>query len=402
MKRLVPRLSYGILAVGLVAAIVWGFWPQPAPIDTAIVGREALRVTVDEDGKTRIKEKYVVSAPLTGQLMRIDLHAGDAVRAGHTLLARIEPTDPTLLDAREQVGGEARVRSAEATVQQAEAALSRAAAALDLAQSELGRAQQLAAEDAISREELEEKQIRRRTCEAEHKAAKFGHDIAQFELQQAKAALMRSDPNLKHRGGSPHFDIVSPVNGQVLRVLQESMTVVQPGMPLLEIGDPSDLEAEIDVLSTDAVKIHKGASVSFEHWGGAHPLAGVVRVVEPSAFTKISALGVEEQRTNVIADFVDPPEMRRTLGDAFRVEARITVWKGEEVLQVPTGASFREGDRWAVFVVREGRAELRVIELGHRNDLDAEVLKGLAEGDVVIVHPSDRIQDGTRVKSRRR
>jgi HlyD family secretion protein len=392
-------MIYAMLGVGFIVAILWGFLPKPVAVDTAKVSRGLLRVTVDEDGKTRIKEKYVVSAPLAGRLMRIDLHAADPVKAGETLLARIEPTDPALLDARVRIAREARVSAAEATVRQADATLSRAQAALDFAESELERARQLAPSKAVSQEEWEETQMRYRTCQADYKTAKFGQDIAGFELQQAEAALLRADPE-GGTGHDPHFDIRSPINGRVLRVLQESTTVVQPGMPILEIGDPLDLEVEIDVLSADAVRIQPGAHVSLEHWGSDQPLNGMVRVVEPFAFTEVSALGVEEQRTNVIVDFVDPPENRRTLGDGFRVDARITVWEGGDVLKVPTGALFRHRGQWAVFADQEGHAELRLVELGHRNDFDAEVLKGLAEGDRVILYPNDRIENGVRVTPR--
>lgn len=400
MIRVFSRIMYTTIAIGLVGAIVWGFLPKPVVVDTAAVARGTLRVTVDEDGKTRIKDKYVVSAPLTGRLMRIDLHAGDSVKAGETLLARIDPTDPTLLDARERVAREARVRAAEATVKQTEAAMKHAHAALELAETALGRARQLAADNVTSQEELDEKQMQYRTCQADYQAATFGQDIAKFELEQAKAALLRSDPQASVSGDNPQFVIRSPINGRILRVMQESSTIVQPGMPLLEIGDPSNLEVEIDVLSADAVKIAPRASVSLEHWGGEKPLEGIVRVVEPSAFTKISALGVEEQRTNVIVDFVGPPEKRKTLGDGFRVDARIVVWESDNALEVPTGALFRHGEQWAVFVIRDGRAKLQIVYLGHRNDAAAEVLKGLSEGDEVILHPSDRIENQTRINGR--
>lgn len=400
MTRILPRLIYVLVGVALLATIVWGFLPKPVPVDIATVTRGTLRVTVDEDGKTRIKEKYVVSSPLAGRLMRIDLHAGDILQSGKTLLVRIEATDPAMLDARVQAEAEARLRAAEATLKQTEPTLQRTLAAIELAKSEFGHAQQLAARNAVSQEELDGKKTQYRVSQEDYKAAKFGQDIAKFELALARAALLRTNPESDAEDNDPHFDIHSPINGRVLRVLQESATIVQPGMPLLEIGDPLNLEVEIDVLSADAVKIKPGARVSLEHWGGDRLLAGVVRVVEPSAFTKVSALGVEEQRVNVIVDLAEPPEKRKTLGDGFRVDARITVWEGHDVLKVPTGALFRHGDDWAVFVVRQGHAELRTVQLGHRSDLEGEVLDGLTAGETIILHPSDRIQHLVRVKPR--
>lgn len=399
-RRVLKPLVYVVLVLAFIGALLWGFSPKPLLVDAVGIQRGAMRVTVDEDGKTRIKEKYVVAAPLSGRLLRIDLHVGDVVQAGSTLLCRIEPTDPNLLDTRERLAGQSRVRAAEANVEKATASLERSQAALDLAQAELSRAEQLAVDAALAQEQLEERRTRYRVSEAEHKADRFALEIAEFELQQARAALVRSDPDIEDAGYAPHFDIRSPINGCLLRIFQESSTIVQPGVPLLEIGDPLDLEVEIDVLSADAVKIKPGAVVTFEHWGGEKPLAGIVRVVEPSAFTKISALGVEEQRTNVIVDLTDPPDERKTLGDGFGVDARIDIWNGDNVLKVPIGAIFRDGAQWAVFAIQQGRARLKPVELGHRNESEAEVLQGLSVGDQVILHPSDRIQSGVRIKVR--
>jgi HlyD family secretion protein len=239
-----------------------------------------------------------------------------------------------------------------------------------------------------------------RTLEQDYQAAKFAEDVARFELEMARAALLRTRPTQNGPPDGRQFPIRSPITGTVLRVFQKSETVVAAGARLLELGDAEDLEAEIDVLSSDAVKIQPGMTAYLEQWGGNAPLMGHVRLVEPSAFTKVSALGVEEQRVNVIIDFVDPPQNRAALGDAFRVEARIVIWEQPDVLQVPTGALFRSGDAWAVFVADQDQAHLRTVELGHRNSQAAQVLSGLQVGDQVVLHPSDKVRDGFAVKKR--
>lgn len=394
------NLLLGVFALAIVAVLVYAFWPKPVAVDMAEVGRGPLMVTVDEDGKTRIKDRYVVSAPLAGRLARIQLDAGDEIKAGETLLAVIEPGDPELLDAREVAQAEARVKAAEVALTQAEPALEKAHAELDFAEANLARVEHLAAKGAVAKGELDEAQRLFRTRTEEYKAARFAVEIARFELAQAKAALIRSRPESESEAVEWRFEIRAPISGQVLRVLQESSQFVQAGAELIEVGNPRDLEVEIDVLSSDAVKIAPGGLVLLEHWGGDKPLRAAVRVVEPSAFTKLSALGVEEQRVNVIADFIDPPEQRGTLGDAYRVDARIVVWQGSDVLQVPTAALFRRGDEWAVFRVERGYAMLRRVEIGHRNALAAEVVSGIEAGDGVIVYPGDRISDGTGVVAR--
>ena len=353
-----------------------------------------MRVTVDEDGKTRIREKYVVSAPLNGRILRISMDPGDEVEAGKTLLTMIEPRDPELLDARSVAQAEARVKAAEATLRQVEPKLEMARADQALCRSRSDAdAQGVSAAMALRNRSLEDAEFcivsEAKSCAR----ARLSEEIARFELEQAQAALMRSRPHAgrrcadaeagraraelrRRRAGADwqrkramsecasdaessdgnngwNFPIYSPITGRVLRVLQESAAVVTPGTPLVELGDPSDLEVEIDVLSRDAVKIHPGDTVFLEHWGGEVPLQGRVRVVEPSGFTKISTLGVEEQRVWVIVDLVDPPEKRPTLGDGFRVEARIVIDEARNALRVPTSSLFRAGE--AGCILSEGR-----------------------------------------------
>jgi HlyD family secretion protein len=381
----------------VVFAIVYAFLPKPIPVEIARVTRGPLQVTVDHEGRTRVKERYVISAPLSGRLLRVELHPGDPVRAKETLLTSIEPSDPALLDPRARAEAEARVKAAEAGKRRAIPALDRARVASEQAKTELERAQTLYTEGAMSHQELDNAELKSMTADEELKAAEFSVQIATFELEQAEAVLSGGKD---HTAGTP-FEIRSPINGELLRVFQESENFVQSGTRLLEIGDLHDLEMEIDVLSRDGVKIKPGDKVWVEHWGGEAPLLGRVRLVEPSAFLKVSALGVEEQRVNVIADFVDPPEKRPTLGDAYRIEARIVISESDNVLKVPVSALFRRGEGWAVFAMQRGRALLRPVKIGRRNDLEAEVLSGVSENETVVVHPSDKIQNMTGIRERK-
>lgn len=412
LRRVVPLLA-GLL---VVAGLVYAFWPKPLPVDFESVVEGPMEVTVDEEGKTRIRERYVVSATLAGRLRRIELDPGDPVVAGQTLLAVIEPSAPSLLDARTLAEVQARVKAAEAALQQAGPNLERARAALEFAQADHRRVRQLFESRNASEQQREQAELMVRTRSEEYKAAQFALQIAEFELEQARAALIRSQPEATAEtpangtsvaaSASPPTDedrqivIHAPVNGRVLHVFQESAGVVAAGTALIEIGDPTDLEIEIDVLSSDAVAIQPGAAVRLEHWGGSAPLAGRVRLVEPAAFTKVSALGVEEQRVNVVVDFDEPPERRTALGDGYRVEARIVTWRGERVIRAPASALFRDQGEWTVFIVRNGRAKLTRVDVGHNNGLEAEILKGLSPGDVVIPHPTDKLRDGITVVKR--
>jgi HlyD family secretion protein len=399
VKSLLRKLPILVGAAALVSAIVYAFLPAAVSVDTAVVGRGPLRVTADEDGKTRVRERYVVAAPLAGKLLRINLKAGDPVRKSEPL-AIIEPTDPGLLDERERARAEAAVKAAEATREQAASRLERARREEENARKELARGESLAAIRGISLQELDTYRHRVLVATEEIRAARFAVRVAEFELEQAQAVLLRSRQLSPGEAAAWRFVLPSPVDGRVLRVNQESLTPVTPGLKLIEVGDPHDLEVEVDLLSADAVKVKKGARVFLEHWGGGEPLLGQVRVVEPSGFTKVSALGVEEQRVNVIVDIDDPPERRPSLGDGYRVEARVVVWEKDDVLKVPAGALFRHGGGWAVFVVAGGKAELRPVEVGQNNGLEAEVLGGLQEGEGVVVHPGDKVKDGVAVTPR--
>lgn len=396
----IGRILVFIATLTIVVALVFAFIPQPVRVDVAEVVRGPMVVTVDDDGRTRIREKYVVSAPLAGQIQRIRLRAGDEVRGGTTLLTTLAPADPALLDARAIAENEARVRRAEAAVSQAGPVREQARVQYDFAENEVTRIRSAFDRGAATAHELESAIVQQRTAMEAFNAAHFAMEIARFELELARAALLRTSPEATEAQRVEHLEITAPIDGRVLQVFQESMAVVMPGTPLVEIGDPTDLEIEIDVLSSDAVRIAPGARVYIEHWGGSHVLEGRVRLVEPRGFTHISALGVEEQRVNVIVDFTAPAEDRSQLGDGYRVEARIVVWEADNVLLAPTSALFRTDGEWSVFIIEDGRAQLRQVQIGRRTGLHAQILSGLNEGDRVVLHPSDAVFEGSRVQVR--
>ncbi|MBX9656030.1 HlyD family efflux transporter periplasmic adaptor subunit [bacterium] len=392
--------------LGVAGLIIYAFLPPVLAVDMAEVTKGPMRVDVREEGKTRIKERYVVSSPLAGRVLRIELKPGDEVIAGETLLATIEPADPSLLDARALATAQAKVQAGEANRQRAVAELNRAEAAHNRADAQYKRIRSLRETGSASTEQLEDAELNMRANSEQLTAAKFNVNIADFELEQAKAALLRFDPNpqtAKSPDSTPsewRMQIHSPISGRVLAVYQESSAVVTPGTSLVAVGDPKDLEVVVDVLSEDAVKVRSGNEVDIAQWGGGDILKGRVRRIEPQAFTKVSALGVEEQRVNIIVDFADPVEKRQALGDQYRIEAEIVIWKGEDIVQVPVSCLFRRNDQWSVFIVKDGVADLRQIEIGERNTLQAQVLKGLEPGEKVIIHPGDQIKSGAKVEAR--
>jgi HlyD family secretion protein len=395
------RQLVGLVAVLALATLLWWALSPPAvPVQMDAVSRGPLQVTVDEEGETRVRERFVVAAPATGRLLRIRLEEGDAIASGD-VLAQIVPAP---LDPRDRAAAEARLGAAEDAKRGAAARDSLAAAALAQAERDLARTEQLRAAGARSDEQLERMRLERTRALREREAARFAVAAADHEAEAARAALMaarasRGDPaSPDDPCASPGtcIDVHAPISGHVLRIREESERVVLSGAPLLELGDPRAIEIVVDVLSADAVRIRPGAELWVEDWGGARPLRATVRRVEPSGFTKISALGVEEQRVNVVGDFVDPPD---GLGDGYRIEARIVVWQAEDVLRVPTSALFRHGEGWAVFVVDGAVARRREVEVGERGPFAAEVKAGLEAGERVVLHPSDRLRDGVRVRA---
>lgn len=401
MKAPVKRaLFIATLAALFGGALTLAFWPTPVPVDLARVERGALTVTADGEGRARVRDVYTVSAPLTGQLARIGLRVGDRVTAGQSVLASLEEMDPTLLDARSRAEAEARLQLAEAALSLARAELDQASAQKDFARAELRRQQELHARGATTTRALEEAQREVRTSEARVATAEAGMRMRQSELEGARAALI--EPGSAGILASPRCCLAlrAPVDGTVLAILEESETVVQAGTPLVEIGNPANLEVIVDLPSREAVRIAAGAPVRLDGWGG-DPFTGTVRRVEPTAFTKISALGIEEQRVNVLIDLDDAAAAAQArLGHGYRVMVRITVAETEDALLVPVGALFRDAGRWALFVEEDGRARLIHPETGVSDGRRTELRSGLEAGSRVILHPSDRIEDGTRIAPR--
>lgn len=396
MRFSLKTLIWAVILLALLFAGGVAWLPKPVAVEVATVTEGPLRVSVHEDGKTRIREKFTVSAPVSGRLSRIELDPGDLIEEG-TLLAVILPSDPAILDARSQAEAAARVQAASAALQRAESSAEQARITHELNTTKYERAQQLKATNAISRDELDTTRSKYLASGQAVNTARFDVDIARFEVAMAQAAVRQFTDREEDADVQP-FEIRSPVSGKVIRVFQESSKVVTVGAPLVELGDPQNLEIEVDVLSTDAVQIPLGAELTVEHWGGQAPLEGVVRVIEPGAFTKVSALGVEEQRVNVIADFTETPERIAALGDGYRVEARITVTELDRALLVPNSALFRHQGKWHVFKIVDKAAVLQPVQLGLQNDSHAEVIVGLAQEDQVVLYPSDDLTPGAKVK----
>jgi HlyD family secretion protein len=397
LNRQTKRGLIGLGIVAVCAAFVWALWPKPIAVEVAQVGRGPLLVTVEDEGKTRIKDVYTVSAPITGKVVRLSLDAGDRVRKDATTVAIIEPMAPAFLDVRTQRELEAHVEAAKASVALAEAETNQAAAELEFALSELGRARALMRSKTISERTLERARIDVETRQASLARAKANLEVRKRELESAQARLIA--PEEAWKGEVPAgccVTVKAPVSGRVLRVLQESERVIAAGTPLIEIGDPDNLELVVDLLSADAVKVAEGASAAIDGWGGT-PLTAKVTRIEPAGFTKVSALGIEEQRVRTILKLQGPSDGADRLGHEYRVFARIGVYEAASALRVPISALFRRGERWAVYVVENGRANVAAVEIGHRNAAFAEVLAGLTEGALVVLHPSDRVHEKTRV-----
>ena len=386
-------------------ALFYMFRPQPIPVDIASIDRGPLVVSVADDGETRVREVYLVSAPLAGRVLRFTGDVGDTVVAHETTIASILPSDPILLDTRRRSELESRLEAAEATRALATAEVTRIEAELDYARSDFERAQALAARGIVSSAELDRARKDARTREAALQTARAALRVRDHEFATIRALL--SNPTMgehdtvdAHQQDGCCLEVRAPVSGRILRIFRESEGVVTAGAPLVEIGEPSDLEIVIDLLSTDAVRVSAGDPAIVERWGGEGTLSAEVRRVEPYGFTKVSALGIEEQRVNVILDITDPIEKWQRLGHGYRVDVQIVLWQEPNVLRVPVAALFRTGDRWAAFAVRDERTEFHNLDLGKMNERYAQVLGGLDEHDTVILHPSDRVTDAIRVVTR--
>jgi len=400
-KLTIPLRNHpGILVVSLliIFLLIWGFWPKPVVVESATVKRAPLTITIEKNGRTRIIDRYVIAAPVNGMTCRMHLRIGDDVTKGQTLLG-ITPLEPQVLDARSHAQAEAKVAAARSALHGAEEQVRAASAAEKLAFDEMKRYQTLLKKGLISQESYDKVKTSSLTSSADRRSAKFNVEVAHYELQAALTTL-------EYSAASPHSEPVeripvhSPINGKILKVARKCEGPVTTGEALLEVGDPSALEIEVDVLSADAVQIKPGMKVLFERWGGEQPLEGVVRLIEPIGFTKVSALGVEEQRVWVISDFTSPIEQWKRLGDAYRVEAKFILWHEEAVLQVPYSSLFRFKDGWAVFAIENDQAIRKQVTIGQRNGLTAQILTGLEENDKIINHPSDKVEDGVSVEVR--
>jgi HlyD family secretion protein len=367
-----------------------------------------MEVTIDEEAKTRVRHIYTVSAPITGKVLRIShpfgiqgqsLHVGDQVTTAETVVAVMQPTVPSFLDRRSHEELKAMLTAADAAIALAEAEVERLVASLDFSRAELRRAEALARTNAIAERTLEKARLDVRTSEAALASAKAQIEVRRSERLSVAARLIEPSAVTPEPGASCCIQLRAPATGVVLKIIQDSEATVLAGTPLVDIGDPLDLEIIADLLSTDAVQIKAGAAVRIDGWGGP-PVRGRVTRVEPAGFLKVSALGIEEQRVRTIIDLVDPPEAWSTLGHDYRVIVHVTVWNADDVLRMPVGAVFRKGEDWAVFVFKDGRAKIRLVKIGHRNARVAEIVSGLSDGERVVLHPSDRISDGVAVMER--
>lgn len=391
------RIGIGGLVAAIIVAVGLGFRTPREYVDVAGVVRAPMRVSVEEEGKTRVIDRYVISAPVAAYARRVELDVGDPVARGQTLV-QLEPLPSAVLDPRSQAEAQARVDAAEDAFSAAQENSRAAAAAAELATAELQRIRRLRQNNLASEDEEDRTRAASRSADATLRSAKFAVEVARHDLEAARTALQFSGS--KASNSTEPLLISSPIEGKVLKIERESEGVVAAGQALIEVGDSRSLEVEVDVLSPDAVRIKPGMQVLFERWGGDEPLQGVVRQVEPVGFTKISALGVEEQRVLVISDITSPPQEWQQLGDGYRVEARFILWRADDVLQIPASALFHYDGGWAVFVMLDGRAVRRVVKIGQRNGLFAQLEGGLLEGEQVITHPNDNIDDGVRVKLR--
>ena len=386
------------LGLALLVLLFQALRTAPVAVEIGTVTRGPLTVTVLEEGKTRIRHRYLITPAVAGYLNRVQLRAGDRIEAGKTVLATIQPQPAGFLDPRARAETEARVKASEAALMQRETQVERARVAVGLAQKEMVRAGELKRSGAIATKDWDIAESQVSILTRDLNTAQFAMQVSEFELVQARAALNQAQTPVTEN--SDPLKILAPVDGYVLNVFEESARMIMAGMQIMEVGDRTDIEAEIELLSSDAVGVQIGADVSIEQWGGEKPLRGKVAVVEPGGYTKISALGVEEQRVKVRVNFIDPLPAGTTLGDRFRVEARIVTWHGDNVLQVPTGALFRRGGDWITFLFANGKARQNKVEVAHNNGVAVEVRSGLMQGQRVILHAPDAVADGAKVEPR--
>ncbi len=397
-KTLIRYALWGGATALVVAALVFAFRPQPLAVDFATVTDDSIRVTVADEGMAEVREVYRISAPVAGRLLRVEGEVGDTVTGGETEIVRIEPAAPVFLDVRTETEARATLDAARASADLAEAELGRAQADLTFTATEVERSRELFANGTIAKQKLDQDERAHRVAGANLLTAQARVDQRRHEVAVAEARLVSPAATERDHGDCECLVLRAPVSGEILQVIEESETTLPAGAGILEIGDPRDLQIVVDLLSEDAVKVMPGMPAIIDGWGG-RALTAVVRRVEPFGYTKVSALGIDEQRVDVLLDLVDPPDTWERLGHGYRVDVTIVL---QEVvtLAVPLGAVFRSGDTWSVFAEIDGRAEMRAVELGVRNADDAEVISGLEDGARVILHPSDQVVDGARLEAR--
>lgn len=393
----VKTLGYGLLAAFVLMMIIVSFIPEPIPQDFAVAEIADIEVTVHAEGKTRVKEDYIVSAPFDSRMLRLEIGAGDEVIAGETVIAIMEPADASFLDARSRAEAEARVSAAKAALQVAASMLEQRAAELVFAERERARADGLIQGDTISSSTKEAYDLAVSRAKTGYAAAESAKNVAKYELEVAEAALMSPS---ERATGDAFVEVKAPVSGVVLRRFHKSEAIVRAGQPLVSLGNRHDLEIVADMLSIDAVKVSVGDRVIIDHWGGTQKLSGKVSLIEPSGFTKVSALGIEEQRVNVLVDLIGDPATWHALGDGYRVEVYCVYDEAQAALTVPVSSLFRDKETWSLFLVKDGKAVLTTVAVGKRNGNQAEILDGITLGDQVIAHPSNEIEDGTSVRKR--
>lgn len=399
--RHVRVISWGVAAIGAAGLLAWAFWPAPVLVDFAMARIAPMQVTVTAEGITRVRDPYLVTAPLSGIAARSPVDVGDPVRRDETVVARVKPARPAFLDARARLQAEAAVTEAEAALRVAEANLARAQGDLGHAQTTLTRNQALADRGVLSRQMLEDAQVARDMAASAVTAARSAVDLQKATVLRMQAQLLTPDaPPPGDHGDTCCVDVLAPQSGTVLSVENMSERLVLAGTALLTIGDLQDLEIEVDLLSSDAVRIVAGARAVVDRWGGDEVLQAVVRQIDPSGFTKVSALGIEEQRVRVRLDLVTPADRRQGLGDNFRVFLQVVVWEADDVLQVPISALFRSDGEWAVFRNLDDRAVLTPVKIGRQTPLDVQILSGLAQGDSVVAFPGNNVENGTRIAPR--
>lgn len=393
-------IFWGVIGIILLGGLTYTFWPRAIYVDMIELKLKNFKLSITEEGKTQVHDMYTLSAPVTGYLRRIVLEVGDPVSINETVVAQIEPIDPAFLDPRSEAQAKADIQAAESAQDLAQAEVSQAQAELEFAQAEFKRMRDLQSKGSVSVQELDNANRVYKTRRAALATAQAGLQMRSYELQRVKATLLSPRNTLEAHYSCECLDIKSPVDGTILKVLNKSEGVVNVGTPLLEIGNPKDLEVIVELLSTDAVKVEPGLHVYITNWGGEGDLSGRVTRVEPIGFTKYSALGIEEQRVNVVISLSNPESEWKRLGHGYQVGVEIVLIEKENLLTVPLTALFREEGDWATYVNASGRAQLRRIEIGEKNTFDAEVLAGLSENDWVVLHPDNRMADGVRIASR--